>query len=109
MPHRGKGNSMYRPVRERSREQIIEVFIVRAAPADRDMLRVQLEKMSLAELEQANQVLQTQTRVQGADEELTRIQVETEADRIWHQESMRLAREPQRKAEEKAQLQQDRE
>ena len=100
---------MYRPVRERSREQIMEVFIVRAAPAERDVLQVQLEKMSLTELEQAYQVLQTQTRLQQADEELARIQVEAEADRIWHQETMRLAREPQRKAEAKAQLQQDRE
>jgi hypothetical protein len=100
---------MYRPVRERSREQIMEGFIVRAAPAERDVLQVQLEKMSLTELEQAYQVLQTQTRLQQADEELARIQVETEADRIWHQETMRLAREPQRKAEAKAQLQQDRE
>src|ERR1700720_274816 len=108
MPHRGKGNSMYRPVRERSREQIIEVFLVRAAPAERNVLRVQLEMMSLAELEQAYQVLQTQTRLQEADEELARIQVETEADRIWHQETIRLAREPQRRAEQKAQLQQDR-
>jgi hypothetical protein len=59
---------MYRPVRERSREQIIEVFIVRAAQAERDVLRVQLEKMSLAELEQAYQVLQTQTRLQEASD-----------------------------------------
>jgi hypothetical protein len=105
---KGQRNSMYKPIRERSREQIIEVFIVRAAPAERDLMRVQLEKMSLAELEQAYQVLQAQTQLQRADEELTRIAVEIEADRIWHQETMRLACEPQRKAEEKAQLGKDR-
>lgn len=90
------------------RQEIIDVFIVRAAPVERDVLRVQLEKLSLAELEQAYQVAQAQTQLRQTDEELDRIVVERQADRILHEESMRIAREPQQRAEAEAQLEVDR-
>lgn len=91
-----------------TRQEIIDVFIIRAAPVERDVLRVQLGKMSLAELEQAHQAAQAQTQLREVDEELARIAVEREADRILHEESMRIAREPQRRTEAKVQLEADR-
>ncbi len=96
-----KGKSM-------TRNEIIDVFVVRAAPADQQELRQQLEKMSKEELETAYKALQSQVQLQAKEEELLRIQVEREADRVLHELDMQKAREPQTRAEAKAQLAQDR-
>ncbi len=92
-----KGNSM-------TRNEIIDVFVVRAAPAGRQELRQQLEKMSKEELEQAHRALISNQEIEAKEEELLRTQAEIAAER----ELFRLSREPQRKAEEKVQLEQDR-
>jgi hypothetical protein len=87
-----------------TRDQIIQVFTVRALPAERQELRRTLEKMTTEQLEEAYKIVQLQAK----EEELLEIQAEREANRIWHQTEMEQAREPQRKAEAKAQLAQDR-
>ena len=96
-----KGNSM-------TRSEIIDVFIVRTAPADRQHLRQILEKMSKEELEMAHEALQAQVQLQATEEELLRIQVEREADRVLHELDMQKARESQTRGEAKAQLEADR-
>ena len=93
---------------EMTRNQITEVFVVRAAPADRPELRRTLEKMSFEELEQAHQALISHQELEAKEEELLRIQAESAADTAMHQYYRQKEREPQRKAEEKAQLAQDR-
>jgi len=93
----GKGNSM-------TRQEIIDVFIVRAAPADRAALRRKLDKMSLDELEEAYKVLQ----LQATEDQLLEIQADRAAAAAMHKYQAQKAHEPQRKAEEKAQLTLDR-
>src|SRR5258705_12363274 len=93
---------------EMTRNQIIDVFIIRAAPADRPELRRTLEKMSIEELEQAHQALISHQELEAKEEELLRIQAEYAADTAMHQYYRQKEREPQRKAEEKAQLEVDR-
>jgi len=97
----GKGNSM-------TRSEIIAVFIVRAAPADRPELRRTLEKMSFEQLEQAHQALISHQELEAKEEELLRIQAESAADAAMHLYYRQKEREPQRKAKEKAQLEVDR-
>jgi hypothetical protein len=92
-----------------TRGEIIDVFIVRAATADRPGLRRMLERMTKEELEQAYEALLAQVRLQAKEEELFRIRAESAADRALHQFHMQKAREPQRLAEEKGQLEKDRE
>jgi hypothetical protein len=95
-----KGNSM-------TRQEIIDVFLIRAASSERDELRRILEKMTWAELEQAYDVIQVRTRLEATNEKLAQIAVDSAAERIWHEEGIRLAREPQRKAEATRQLAKD--
>lgn len=87
-----------------TRQEIIDVFIIRAAPAERRELRQQLEQMSKQELEEAHRVIQLQAR----EEQLLEIQADRAAAAAMHQYHAQKAREPQRKAEEKAQLEADR-
>jgi hypothetical protein len=98
---RQKGNSM-------TRQEIIDVFIVRTAPAGRPALRQQLDKMSKDELETAYEFLQIQEEIQVKKEQIVQIRIEAAAERAIHQHHAKQAREPQRLAEEKAQLEQDR-
>jgi len=97
----GKGNSM-------TRSEIIDLFIVRATPVERRQLRQQLEQMSKQELEEAYEILQTRSKIQAKEEQILQIQAERAAERALNQHYIRQAREPQRLAEEKAQLEQDR-
>jgi len=91
-----------------NRTEIIEVFIVRASPADRQELRRTLERMSLEELEQAHRALISNQKLEATKEELLHIKIEAAANRAMHEHDVKQAREPQRKAEEKAQLAKDR-
>ena len=91
-----------------TRSEIIDVFIVRAAPAEREGLRPILEKMSKDELEMAHEALVAQFELQAREEEIFRIRADSAADQALHSFRMQKAREPQRLAEEKAQLEQDR-
>jgi hypothetical protein len=92
-----------------TKQEIIEVFIVRSAPSGRGELRRDLEQLSKDQLEQAYAVLQANQAVQAMEDELLRIQAEIAADRAMIELQMRQQREPQRLAEEKAQLEKDRE
>jgi len=94
---------------EMTRNQITEVFVVRAAPADRPELRRTLEKMSFEELEQAHQALISQQELGATEEKLLRIQAERAADAAMHQYYRQKEREPQAKAEAEQQEKQDRE
>jgi hypothetical protein len=87
------------------RQEIIGVFVVRAAPADRDELRRKLERMTLGELEEAYKVVQ----LQATEEKLLQIQTERAADTALHELHIRRIREPQRKAEAEQQEKLDRE
>jgi hypothetical protein len=91
-----------------NRSEIINLFIVRAAPADRTELRRKLERMSLDELEQAHQALISNQELETKEEELLKIQAERAANAALHKYVLQKTREPQRKAEEKAQLDADR-
>jgi len=92
-----KGNSM-------TRDQIIEVFLVRAIPGERYQLRQKLEGMTTEELGMAYQALQAQAQLEATEEKIFRIQAEAAAEQALHGLRMWQAREPQRLAEEKAQL-----
>ena len=60
-----------------TRQEIIDVFIIRGAPADRPELRRTLEKMSFEQLEQAHQALISHQELEAKEEELLRIQAES--------------------------------
>jgi hypothetical protein len=87
-----------------TKSEIVEVFIVRARPEDRQELRRKLERMTLDELEEAHRVIQLQAK----EDEYLRIQVERAADKVLFELSRDREREPQRLIEEKKQLAQDR-
>src|SRR6266700_2005884 len=91
-----------------TKQEIVDVFIVRAASAEREGLRQILEKMSKDELEMAHEALVAQFELQAREEEIFRIRADSAADQALHSFRMQKAREPQRLAEEKAQLEQDR-
>jgi hypothetical protein len=91
-----------------TRQEIIDVFIVRAAPADRPALRQQLDRMPKQELEEAYEVLQTQAQIQAKEEQLVQIQAQTAAERAIQKYYREQELEPQRQAAEKAQLEADR-
>src|SRR2546426_8588019 len=91
-----------------NRNEIIELVVVRAAPEEQQSLRRVLSTYTTEELKQIEQAIVSQAVSNVAEDELIRIQVEREATRIWHQYEMQQAREPQRKAEAKAQLAQHR-
>jgi hypothetical protein len=93
---------------EMTRNQITEVFVVRAAPVDRPELRRTLDRMSLDELKQAHQALISNQEIETKEEELLTIQAERAANAALHKYLLQKAREPQRIAEEKAQLEADR-
>jgi hypothetical protein len=86
-----------------TRQEIIDVFIVRAAPADRPGLRQQLDRMSKEELAEAYKIIQ----LQGKEEQLLEIQADRAAAAAMYKYQAQKAHEPQRKAEEKAQLAKD--
>jgi hypothetical protein len=87
-----------------TKQEIIEVFIVRSAPSGREELRRDLEQLSRDELEAAYAVLQANQAVQTMENELLRIRAEIAANRALVELQVRRQREPQRKA----QLEQDR-
>ena len=87
-----------------TRSEIIDVFIVRAVPADRPELRRKLDRMSLDELEEAYKIIQ----LQGKEEQLLEIQADRAASAAMYQYHKQKEHEPRRKAEEKAQLEGDR-
>ena len=87
-----------------TRQEIIDLFIVRAAPADRPELRRKLDRMSLDELEEASKIIQ----LQGKEEQLLEIQADRAVTNAMYQYYKQREREPQRIAEEKALLETDR-
>jgi hypothetical protein len=87
--------------------QEIELVVVRAVPSEQQQLRKILSLYSIEELERVEQAIVSQAVQEKAEEELIRIQAERAAARWAHQYEMQQAREPQRKAEEKAQLEKD--
>src|ERR1700730_979041 len=88
-----------------TRNQIIEVFIVRASSTDREELRRTLEKITTEQLEEAYKTIQ----LEATEEEYLRIGAERAAERALHELHTRRVREPQRKAEAERQEKQDRE
>lgn len=91
-----------------TKQELVNVFILRAAPAEREALHPILEKMSKEELEMAHEALVAQIQLQAREEEIFRIRADSAADQALHQFRTQKAREPQRLAEEKAQLEKDR-
>jgi len=87
-----------------TRDEIINVFLVRAARSEREEISEKLYRMTKGELETAYQALQ----IHAAQDELLRIQAERAADRALFELDRDRQREPQRRAEAKAQLAQDR-
>jgi hypothetical protein len=92
-----------------NRSEIIDVFIVRASPPDRQELRRTLERMSLEELEQAHQALISNQELEAKKEQLLSIQAEAAANRALHQHYMKQRHDQAHKAQLKATESQDRE
>jgi len=87
-----------------TRSEIIHVLLVRTAPVERPQLRRTLEMKPTEELEQMHrEIVLEETEV-----EISRVQAERAADRIFHDLHMDKARQPQREAEHKKQLAEDR-
>ncbi len=91
-----------------TRQEIIELVVVRAAPSEQQQLRKILSAYSTEELARVEEAITSQAVQQKAEDELIRIQAEREAERAMHQYRTQQAREPQHKAEAEAQLAQDR-
>jgi hypothetical protein len=87
-----------------TRDEIINVFLVRAARSEREEISEKLYRMTKGELETAYQALQ----IQAAEEKLLYIQAERAADAALYQLHQQQIREPQRKAEAEQQEKQDR-
>lgn len=87
-----------------TRSELIDLFIVRAAPADRQELRRTLEQMTKEQLEEAHKFIQLQAK----EEELLQINAERAANVALYKHLQQQEREPQRKAEEKTLLEADR-
>ncbi len=81
-----KGNSM-------TRDQIIEVFLVRAIPGERYQLRQKLEQMTTEELATAYTALQSQVQLQAQEQKLLEIQAEADVERALHEQRMFTAYE----------------
>jgi hypothetical protein len=81
-----------------TKDQIIDVFIVRTSPSGRQELRRTLENMTKDQLEEAYRVIQ----LQATEEKLLQIEAERAADQTLFQLQRAREREPQRKAEEKS-------
>jgi len=90
-----------------TKEEIINVFVVRAVPVERIALRRSLESMTKEQLETAYEAMQAQNHLQAQEQELLRVNAECAAERAMYQYQKQQAHEPQRKAEEKAQLERD--
>src|SRR5215470_2765157 len=82
------------------RSEIISVVLARTAPANRWQLRRTLELKSTEELEQMHREIV----LEAAEDELTRIRAERDADRVLHRIHMDKIRQPQQQGEEKRQL-----
>jgi hypothetical protein len=94
----------------KSKQELVDLLWVRTG-----ISRAVLSTKTVAELETiltdhhlAQIRAEAAQAAEAADEELIRIQAEREGDRILHQLHMQQAREPQRKAEDKRQLAEDR-
>src|SRR6266581_1244661 len=83
-----KGNSI-------TRDQIIEIFLVRAIPGERYQLRQKLEAMRTEELGMAYQALQSQVQLQAQEEKLLEIQIEADVEQGLHRDRMFKAYESQ--------------
>ena len=81
-----KGNSI-------TRDQIIEIFLVRAIPGERYQLRQKLEAMRTEELGMAYQALQSQVQLQAQEQKLLEIQAEADVERALHEQRMFTAYE----------------
>ncbi len=89
-----------------TRKEIIDLVVVRnpeTTPGGHQQLRRVLEAKSATELDQ----MYDQILLEAKEEELIRIQAERSAERALYQLHLQRVTEPQRKAEEKAQLAQD--
>jgi hypothetical protein len=73
-----------------------------------EFVKATLSRMTLEELEQYAAIKNGIVAAAEADERILRLQAARAADRAWHEYEMSQAREPQRQAEEKAQLERDR-
>src|SRR6266850_417527 len=91
-----------------TRSEIIDLVVVRAAPEEQQSLRQTLSTYTTVELQQIEKAIISQEVSKKADEDLIRIQADRVADHALHQYHTQKAREPQREAEEKAQLVKDR-
>jgi len=91
-----------------TRSGITELFVVRAAPAERDELRRTLDRMTAEQLQTAYEALQRQVELEATEERFYKALAESAAEDLRHHLRMQEAREPQRKAEAEEQEKNDR-
>jgi hypothetical protein len=93
-----------------TKKQIVqEVLKKYTGPAEEfEFVKAALLNMSLEELQQYAQLKSAATKVAEADDRILELQAARAAERAWHEYEMSQSREPQRQAEEKAQLERDR-
>jgi hypothetical protein len=93
-----------------AKKQIVqEVLKKYTGPVEEfEFVKAALLKMSLEELQQYAQLKNAAIKAAEADDRILELQAARAADRAWHEYEMSQSREPQRQAEEKAQLERDR-
>jgi len=93
-----------------AKKQIVqEVLKKYTGPVEEfEFVKAALLNMSLEELQQYAKLKSAAIRAAEADDRILELQAARAADRAWHEYEMSKAREPQRQAEEKAQLERDR-
>jgi hypothetical protein len=93
-----------------AKKQIVqEVLKKYTGPVEEfEFVKAALLNMSLEELQKYAQLKSAATKAAEADDRILELQAARAADRAWHEYEMSQAREPQRQAEEKAQLERDR-
>jgi hypothetical protein len=93
-----------------AKKQIVQEVLKRyTGPVEEfEFVKAELLKMSLEELQQYAQLKSAAIKASEADERILELQAARAADRVIHELEMSQAREPQRKAEDKRQLAEDR-
>jgi hypothetical protein len=93
-----------------AKKQIVQELLKKyTGPVEEfEFVKAALLKMSLEELQQYAQLKSAAIKAAEADDRILELQAARAADRAWHEYEMSQSREPQRMAEVKAQLEQDR-
>ena len=92
------------------KQQIVQQLLKKytGPPEEFEFVKAELSKLSLPELQQYAQLKSSAIRAAEADDRILELQATRSADRAIHELKMSQAREPQRKAEDKRQLAEDR-